>query len=230
VSLTLTASLATAFAYGFGGVEALNGTFAVGTVVASDAYLGRLYGPLTQLSNLNIDYMSAMVSFERLFEVLDLEPMIKERPDAIDIPDGPAAPSIFEHVDFSYPGASEVSLASLEAVARLDDTPRTEVLHDITFDFEPGTMTALVGPSGAGKTTISMLVSRLYDVERGAVTINGDRYPRRHDGLAQRDDRRRDPGPLSLPRHAAREPHVRQARRDRGPRSNRPFEPRRSGR
>ena len=172
VSLTLTASLATAFAYGFGGVEAVNGVFKVGTVVALTAYLGRLYGPLTQLSNLNIDYMSAMVSFERLFEVLDLEPMIKESPDAVVIPDGPAHLR-FDHVDFAYPAASEVSLASLEAVARLDDTPRTEVLHDISFALEPGTMTALVGPSGAGKTTISMLVSRLYDVDQGAVTIDG---------------------------------------------------------
>jgi ATP-binding cassette subfamily B protein len=172
VSLTLTASLATAFAYGFGGVEAVNGVFKVGTVVALTAYLGRLYGPLTQLSNLNIDYMSAMVSFERLFEVLDLEPMIKESPHAVVLPDGPALLR-FDHVDFAYPGASEVSLASLEAVARLDDTPRTEVLHDVSFDLVPGTMTALVGPSGAGKTTISLLVSRLYDVTKGSVTIDG---------------------------------------------------------
>jgi ATP-binding cassette subfamily B protein len=129
------------------------------------AYLSRLYGPLTQLSNLNVDYMSAMVSFERLFEVLDLEPMIKESPTAHDIPDGPAELR-FDHVDFSYPGAEEVSLASLEAVARLDDTPRTDVLHDVT-------MTALVGHSGAGKTTISMLVSRLYDIDQGSITING---------------------------------------------------------
>jgi ATP-binding cassette subfamily B protein len=172
IALSLTASLATAFAYGFGGVEALKGTLAVGTVVALTAYLTRLYGPLTQLSNLNIDYMSAMVSFERLFEVLDIEPMIKESPDAVAIPPGPAQLS-FAHVDFSYPGADEVSLASLEAVARLDDTPRTEVLHDLSFDVAPGSMTALVGPSGAGKTTISLLVSRLYDVDQGSVTING---------------------------------------------------------
>jgi ATP-binding cassette subfamily B protein len=172
VTLSLTASLATAFAYGFGGVEAARGVVMVGTVVALTAYLARLYGPLTQLSNLNIDYMSAMVSFERLFEVLDLEPMIKESPNAVPIPSGPAALR-FTHVDFSYPGAQDVSLASLEAVARLDDTPRTAVLHDISFDVEPGTMTALVGPSGAGKTTISMLVSRLYDVDAGSVTING---------------------------------------------------------
>ncbi len=110
----------------------IHGVLAVGTVVALTAYLGRLYGPLTQLSNLNIDYMSAMVSFERLFEVLDLEPMIKESPNARPIPTGPAELR-FNHVDFSYPGAEDVSLASLEAVARLDDTPRTAVLHDVNF-------------------------------------------------------------------------------------------------
>ena len=172
ISLSLTASLATAFAYGFGGVEAVHGALKIGTVVALTAYLARLYGPLTQLSNLNIDYMSAMVSFERLFEVLDLEPMIKESPHARTVPRGPAELR-FDHVDFAYPGAGEVSLASLEAVARLDDSPRTSVLHDISFVVAPGTMTALVGPSGAGKTTISMLVSRLYDVDAGAVEING---------------------------------------------------------
>jgi ATP-binding cassette, subfamily B, bacterial len=172
IALSLTAALATAFAYGFGGVEVIDHAIRIGTLVALTLYLTRLYGPLTQLSNLNIDYMSAMVSFERLFEVLDLEPMIKESPDAVAIPDGPAA-LVFEHVDFSYPGAEEVSLASLEAVARLDDTPRTDVLHDVSFRVEPGSMTALVGHSGAGKTTISMLVSRLYDVDRGSVTING---------------------------------------------------------
>ncbi len=172
IALSLTASLATAFAYGFGGVSALHGALGVGTVVALTAYLGRLYGPLTQLSNLNIDYMSAMVSFERLFEVLDLEPMFRESPDAREIPDEPAELR-FEHVAFAYPGAEEVSLASLEAVARLESTSRTDVLHDVSFVVSPGTMTALVGHSGAGKTTISMLVSRLYDVDRGAVLING---------------------------------------------------------
>jgi ATP-binding cassette subfamily B protein len=172
ISLSLTASLATAFAYGFGGVEVLHGALLVGTVVALTAYLTRLYGPLTQLSNLNIDYMSAMVSFERLFEVLDLEPMIKESANAVVLPEGPAE-LVFQNVDFSYPGAEDVSLASLEAVARLDDTPRSEVLHDLSFTVEAGTMTALVGPSGAGKTTISMLVSRLYDVDNGSVSING---------------------------------------------------------
>ncbi|MFI5035812.1 MAG: ABC transporter ATP-binding protein [Acidimicrobiales bacterium] len=172
VALTLTATLATAFAYFFGGLAVLHHHLAVGTLVALTLYLTRLYGPLTQLSSINIDYMSAMVSFERLFEVLDLEPMIAESPDARAIPAGPAELR-FTGVDFSYPGAEEVSLASLEAVATLDDTPRTPVLHDVSFAVPPGTMTALVGPSGAGKTTISLLVSRLYDVDRGSVTVNG---------------------------------------------------------
>ena len=172
VALSLTASLATAFAYGFGGLAALRGTMTVGTVVALTAYLTRLYGPLTQLSNLNIDYMSAMVSFERLFEVLDLEPMIRESENAIELADEPVELR-FESVSFSYPGAEDVSLASLEAVAVLEDTPRTPVLHDVSFRVAPGTMTALVGPSGAGKTTISLLVSRLYDVDEGAVRLNG---------------------------------------------------------
>jgi ATP-binding cassette subfamily B protein len=112
-----------------------------------------------------------MVSFERLFEVLDLEPMIKESPDAVPIPDGPARLE-FKDVTFSYPGAEEVSLASLEAVATLETTPRTQVIFDVSFVVEPGSMTALVGPSGAGKTTLSMLVSRLYDIDSGAVLIN----------------------------------------------------------
>jgi ATP-binding cassette subfamily B protein len=144
----------------------------VGTVVALTAYLTRLYGPLTQLSNINIDFMSAMVSFERLFEVLDLTPMIQESPDAIAIPEGPARLT-FDAVSFDYPGAEEVSLASLESVAKLETVGRTQVLHDLSFDVAPGTMTALVGPSGAGKTTVSMLVSRLYDATSGAVRING---------------------------------------------------------
>ena len=172
ISLSLTASLATAFAYGFGGVEVLHGALMLGTVVALTAYLTRLYGPLTQLSNLHIDYMSAMVSFERLFEVLDLQPMITESPTAVAIPAGPAELR-FESVSFSYPAADEVSLASLESVAKLDTAGRTDVLHDISFTVAPGTMTALVGPSGAGKSTISLLVSRLYDVTGGRVTING---------------------------------------------------------
>jgi ATP-binding cassette subfamily B protein len=172
IALSLIASLATAFAYGFGGVEVLHGALAIGTVVALTAYLTRLYGPLTQLSNLNIDFMSAMVSFERLFEVLDLTPMIAESLSPQTIPSGPVSLT-FDHVSFSYPSAKEVSLASLEAVAKLETTGRTSVLHDLSFSVAPGTLTALVGPSGAGKTTVSMLVSRLYDVSDGSVALNG---------------------------------------------------------
>jgi ATP-binding cassette subfamily B protein len=172
VALTLTASLATALVYGFGGVAAIKGTLAVGTVVALTQYLTRLYGPLTQLSNLNLDVMTALVSFERLFEVLDIVPMLQEDPDAVAIPRGPASIE-FDHVDFTYPGAGEVSLASLESVAVLESGPRSEVLHDISFRVAPGRMVALVGPSGAGKTTISSLVPRLYDVSAGSIELNG---------------------------------------------------------
>jgi len=172
VALTLTAALATAFAYGFGGYEAVRGTLAIGTVVAITAYLARLYAPLTQLSNVNLDVMTTLVSFERVFEVLDLVPMIREKPDAVIIPRGPATIE-FDHVEFSYPSAEDVSLASLEAVAVLETAPRAQVLHDVSFRIEPGQMVALVGPSGAGKTTISNLVPRLYDATSGAVRISG---------------------------------------------------------
>ena len=172
VGLSLTAALATAFAYGFGGTAVLDGTIKAGTVVAMTMYLSRLYQPLTQLSNLHVDLMSAIVSFERLFEVLDLKPMIAEAPDATPIPAGPASVE-FTDASFSYPAAEEVSLASLEAVAVLERTGRTDVLHNLSFRVEPGTMIALVGPSGAGKTTISALVPRLYDPTEGSVAING---------------------------------------------------------
>ena len=172
ISLTLTASLATAFAYGFGGVAAINGGLQVGTVVALTAYLGRLYGPLTQLSSVQLDVMSTLVSFERLFEVLDLEPMVQEAKDAHAIPDGPATVR-FDEVRFSYPTAEQVSLASLEAVAVLDRSESGQVINDVSFEIPPGTMTALVGSSGAGKTTLSSLLSRLYDVDGGSISING---------------------------------------------------------
>jgi ATP-binding cassette subfamily B protein len=172
VGLSLTAALATAFAYGFGGVSAVHHTMQVGTVVALTAYLARLFGPLIQLSNLQIDLTSAVVSFERVFEVLDLEPMLAEAPDAAPIPAGPARVE-FRDVRFSYPTAEEVSLASLESVSTLERTGRHEVLRGVSFTVEPGTMVALVGPSGAGKTTISALLPRLYDPTRGTVSING---------------------------------------------------------
>jgi ATP-binding cassette subfamily B protein len=172
VALTLTASLATALVYGWGGILAVNGALDVGTVVALTAYLSRLYGPLTSLSNINVDVMTALVSFERVFEVLDLAPMIAEKPDAVVIPRGPARVQ-FDHVGFSYPTAEEVSLASLESVATLDRTQTDPVLFDISFVINPGELVALVGPSGAGKTTLSHLVPRLYDVRSGAVRVHG---------------------------------------------------------
>ncbi len=171
-ALTLTAALATAVVYGWGGIQVVNGTLELGTVVALAAYLTRLYGPLTALSNVQIDVMTALVSFDRVFEVLDLPPMIQDRPDAGPVPSGPARIE-FDHVDFRYPAAEEVSLASLESVAVLDTTISQQVLFDVTFTAEPGQLVALVGPSGAGKTTISQLLPRLYDVRSGAIRING---------------------------------------------------------
>jgi len=171
-ALTLTAALATAVVYGWGGLQVVYGTLQLGTVVALAAYLTRLYGPLTALSNVQVDVMTALVSFDRVFEVLDLPPMIADKPDARPIPPGPARIE-FDHVDFRYPTADEVSLASLESVAVLETTASQQVLFDVTFSAEPGQLIALVGPSGAGKTTISQLLPRLYDVKSGAIRING---------------------------------------------------------
>ena len=171
-ALALVAALATALVYGIGGNLAISGVISVGTLLALAALLTRLYGPLTALSNVRVDVMTALVSFERVFEVLDLEPMVKDRPQAKPITTGPTTIT-FDHVRFHYPSAQEVSLASLESIARPESPPSDDVLKDISFTAEPGTMVALVGPSGAGKTTITSLVSRLYDVTDGSVTING---------------------------------------------------------
>jgi ATP-binding cassette subfamily B protein len=172
VSLTLVASLATALVYGVGGTLAAEGSFSVGTLIALSSYLTRLYGPLTALSNVRVDVMTALVSFERVFEVLDLEPMVGEKPDAVELPRG-AQDIAFDDVVFSYPRAADVSLASLESVAILDNTEPQTVLHGVTFTAAAGSLTALVGPSGAGKTTISQLVTRMYDVQDGAIRIGG---------------------------------------------------------
>jgi ATP-binding cassette subfamily B protein len=171
-ALLLTASLATAVVYGWGGVLAAHGALQVGTVVALTAYLNRVYGPLTALSNVQVDVMTALVSFDRVFEVLDLPPMVADAPDAVEVARGPATVE-FDHVEFRYPTAEEVSLASLESVAVLEQAPSRQVLFDISFTARPGELIALVGPSGAGKTTISNLVPRLYDVTGGTVRING---------------------------------------------------------
>jgi ATP-binding cassette subfamily B protein len=171
-SLILLASAATALVYGWGGWLAAKRLLDVGTVVALTSYLARLYGPLTQLSNVNVDVMTALVSFERVFEVLDLAPMVAEKPSAQEL--SPGADTVeLDHVGFRYPSAQDVSLASLESVAVLDNTPDKDVLHDVSFRAEAGQMVALVGPSGAGKTTISQLVTRMYDVTAGTVRIGG---------------------------------------------------------
>jgi len=173
VSLTLLAALATALVYGLGGQLAISGTLEVGTLVALTAYLQRLYGPLTSLSNLQVDVMTTLVSFERVLEVLDLQPMVDDAPDARALDASRPLSVELDRVAFAYPAASDVSLASLESVARLSDEGGRAVLRDVTFRAEPGQMVALVGPSGAGKTTITGLVSRLYDVTDGAIRVGG---------------------------------------------------------
>ena len=170
-ALTLMAALALALVYGLGGYYALEGTLNAGAVVSLALLLTRLYSPLTSLANARLEVMSALLSFERVFEVLDLEPLIKDKPDAVPVPDGPVSVE-FDDVRFAYPSADKVSLASLEEVATLDTRGGVEVLHGISFRAEPGQMIALVGTSGAGKSTIAQLVPRLYDVDSGSVRLS----------------------------------------------------------
>ncbi|MGH3716192.1 MAG: ABC transporter ATP-binding protein [Micromonosporaceae bacterium] len=172
IALTLVASLAQALTYGLGGYLAISGTVTAGSVVTLALLLTRLYGPLTALSNVRVDVMSALVSFDRVFEVLDLKPSVVDKPDAVDLPAGPGRIE-FRDVTFRYPAASEVSLASLEDVAVLERSTNEPVLRGVSFTVEPGRLVALVGPSGAGKSTTSMLVPRIYDVTEGAVLVNG---------------------------------------------------------
>jgi ATP-binding cassette, subfamily B, bacterial len=178
IALTLLASLATAVVYGLGGILVIDNFFKIGTLVALAALLGRLYGPITSLSNVQVDVMTALVSFDRVFEVLDLKPLIEDKPNALPLRTDPqAAPAIdFEHVRFRYPTAAEVSLASLESIA-LPVPERTDanadVLRDVSFHAPAGKLTALVGPSGAGKTTITHLVARFYDPRSGTIRIGG---------------------------------------------------------
>ncbi|MFD6390599.1 ABC transporter ATP-binding protein [Nocardia sp. NPDC060259] len=171
-SLTLVSALALALVYGLGGWYALQGSLDAGSVVALSLLLTRLYTPLTALASARLEIMSALVSFERVFEVLDLKPLIEDAPGAVPVPDGPVAVEL-DAVDFGYPSADKVSLASLEDVATLDTRGGVEVLHEVSLRAEPGQLVALVGSSGAGKSTIAQLVSRLYDVDSGAVRLNG---------------------------------------------------------
>ncbi|WP_449063918.1 ABC transporter ATP-binding protein [Planomonospora algeriensis] len=171
-ALTLVSALALALVYGLGGFYALGGRLDAGSVVALALLITRLYAPLTALAGARVDVMSALVSFERVFEVLDLEPLIADRPDARRVPDGPVSVE-FDGVRFGYPSADRVSLASLEEVAVLDGRDAAEVLHGISFRAEPGQLVALVGSSGAGKSTIAQLLPRLYDADGGAVRLAG---------------------------------------------------------
>ncbi|MFI7493435.1 ABC transporter ATP-binding protein [Kocuria sp. M4R2S49] len=171
-ALTLVSALALALVYGLGGAQAILGNLDAGAVVTLALLLTRLYTPLTMLANARMDVMSAVVSFERVFEILDLVPLIQERPGARSLPAGPASVE-FDDVRFAYPSAEEVSLASLEDVAVLDSRGGEEVLHGVSFTVLPGHTVALVGSSGAGKSTIAQLVARLYDVSSGVVRIGG---------------------------------------------------------
>lgn len=171
-ALTLVSALALAVVYGLGGFYALRGQLDPGAVVTLSLLLARLYSPLTQLASARVEVMSALVSFERVFEVLDLVPLIQDKPGAVTIPDGPVSVEL-DDVRFAYPSAEKVSLASLEEVASLDSRGGDEVLHGLSFRAEPGQMVALVGTSGAGKSTIAQLVARLYDVDSGAVRLAG---------------------------------------------------------
>jgi ATP-binding cassette subfamily B protein len=176
IALTMLASLVTAVVYGLGGSLVIHGIFQLGTLVALTTLLGRVYAPITSLSSMQIQVMTALVSFDRVFEVLDLKPLISEKADAVALPASDGPDITFDDVSFRYPAASEVSLASLESIAlpvleRADAT--AGVLHHVTFRAPPGQLTALVGPSGAGKTTITSLVARLYDPDGGLVRIGG---------------------------------------------------------
>ena len=174
--LTLVAAIATAIAYGLGGNFVINGSITLGTLLAIVALLAQLYGPLTALSNVRVDVMTALVSFDRVFEVLDLKPQVADAPEAEMLSASNPASVEFDNVNFTYPRAADVSLASLESVARktADAANSAPALRDVNFTVAPGKMLALVGPSGAGKTTVTSLVSRLYDPDSGEVRIGGE--------------------------------------------------------
>jgi ATP-binding cassette subfamily B protein len=189
VGLTLVAAVAVAIVYGLGGVLAIRGSLTVGVVVALTSYLTRLYGPITALSNVQVDIMTTLVSFERVLEVLDLEPTVADAPDARPLPADVAERASIEldDVTFHYPAASEVSLASLESVARLQTEIPGTTLEHVSFTVPHGHLVALVGPSGAGKTTVSQLVARLYDVTSGTVRVAGQDVLRAAIGVVSQD-------------------------------------------
>ena len=212
-SLGLVAALATALVYGVGGSLAIDGLLTVGTLTALAGLLSQLYGPLTQLTNLRIDVMNALVSFDRVFEVLDLVPMIRDADDAEPV-SGPASVE-FDRVSFTYPSAADVSLASLESIASLDQRPNTEVLHELSFTVAAGQTVALVGRSGGGKTTMTHLIARLVRRDLGDRLGRRPRRPQRHAGVAAPHGRLRHPGRPHVPRHHPRQPALRQPRRRR---------------
>ncbi|MEJ7756485.1 MAG: ABC transporter ATP-binding protein [Nocardioidaceae bacterium] len=222
-ALTLVSALALALVYGLGGVYALRGSLDAGDVVALALLLTRLYAPLTALANARVEVMSALVSFERVFEVLDLEPLISDEPDARAASPTGRSRSSSSDVRFAYPSADKVSLASLEEVAQLDTRGGVEVLHDISFRVEPGQLVALVGSSGAGKSTIAQLVPRLYDVDGGvgaavaASTCGTSRPTRIRHALGHGH-----PGRAPVPRVDPGQPAARPAGGDRGRRCGTP--------
>ena len=171
-SVTLVSALAVALVYGAGGWLAIDGHLTVGTLTALAGLLLRLYGPLIQLTNVRVDVMSALVSFDRVFEVLDLQPAIADSPDARDA--SGVASVEFRDVDVTYPVAASVSLPSLEPALGVVESANQPVLRGVSFLVRPGTTVALVGPSGSGKTTITHLVARLYDATGGEVLVGGD--------------------------------------------------------
>ncbi|MHC3475014.1 ABC transporter ATP-binding protein [Streptomyces sp. 7R007] len=176
VIVSLLTAMTTALVYGLGGILTIDGTLAIGTLVAMVTLLLRLYGPVNQLSTMQSTAMVALVSFDRVFEVLDLKPIVSERTGARPLTARSTAPDIeFDHVSFRYPTAKEVSLASLETLGTRppERADNSFALEELTFRAPAGKLTALVGPSGAGKTTITHLVPRLYDVTSGTVRIEG---------------------------------------------------------
>ena len=213
IALALVGSIGTVLVYWLGGQLVISGAITLGTMMAMAALVVRLYDPLTALSNARVDIMTALVSFDRVFEVLDLDNPLTDRPGAVDLVD-PKGRIELDHVTFRYSSGAEVSLRSLEvgSSGAVDDGPGSEVLHDVSATIEAGQLVALVGPSGAGKTTLSSLIPRLYDVTEGVAAHRRPRRARPHPRLAAGRHRRRVAGPAPVPRLGRREPPLRPPR------------------